>query len=60
MTEEDLQWTMDQIGILKTIGQTACLCTDESVLGPIYKKCGRPGVRILREKIHWIPFKVKW
>lgn len=60
MTEEDLHWTMDQIGILKTTGQTAYLCTDESVLAPIYKKCGRPGVRVLKDKIHWIPFKVKW
>ena len=51
---------MDQIGILKTSGQTAYLCTDETVLTPIYKKCGRPGVRVLKDKIHWIPFKVRW
>jgi len=60
MTEEDLQWTMDQIGIIKTVGQTACLCTDEAFLTPIYTKCGRPGVRVLKDKIHWIPFKVRW
>jgi hypothetical protein len=60
MTEEDLQWTMEQIGIIKTIGQTACLCTDEAFLGPIYKKGGRPGIKVLRDHIHWIPFKVRW
>lgn len=26
----------------------------------MYKKVGKPGKRVLRDKIHWVPFKQKW
>lgn len=48
MTEEDIQWTLEQVGIIKVVNQAPYLCTDESVLAPIYKKAGRPGVRVIR------------
>jgi hypothetical protein len=51
---------MDQIGMIKTTGTTAYLCTDEQYMNSVYKNCGRPGVRVLRNKIHWVPFKVRW
>jgi hypothetical protein len=36
------------------------ICTDEKHLSEVYKKAGQPGLRVLPEKIHYIPFKVKW
>ena len=36
------------------------LCTDEYLMSQIYKKAGREGKRVFREKIHWIPFRIKW
>ena len=41
-------------------GGQAMLCVDETVLSQIYKKAGREGKRVVRENIHWIPFKIKW
>ena len=46
--------------MIKTTPTTAYLCTDEQYMTSVYKNCGRPGVRVLQNKIHWVPFKVKW
>ena len=60
MTEEDIQWTLEQMGILKFVNGQPCLCLDEENLNILYKKVGKPGKRVLRDKIHWVPFKQKW
>lgn len=36
------------------------MCTDEEVLSTVYKRFGKPGKRVLRDNIHWVPFKCKW
>lgn len=60
MTEEDIQWTMEQVGMLKTVDGQPYVCTDENLLASIYKKGGREGKPVVRENIHWIPFRIKW
>lgn len=51
---------MEKIKILKISNNQPYICTDEKNLADLYKKAGRPGLRVLPEKIHFIPFKVKW
>ncbi len=36
------------------------ICTNEEYLNDIYKKAGKPGKPVMREKIHWIPYKTKY
>ena len=60
MTEEDIQWTMQQMGIIKFVNGQPYLCLDEDNLNTLYKKVGKPGRRVLKEKIHWVPYKLKW
>lgn len=60
MTEDDIQWTMEQIGIVKFVNGVPHLCIDDEVLDGLYRKFGKPGKRVLREKIHWVPYKAKW
>jgi len=36
------------------------ICTDEKYLHEIYKAAGRPGKPVIRDKIHWYPFKFKY
>ena len=60
ITEEDLKWTMEKVKIMKISNGQPYICTDEAYLAAIYKSAGRPGLRVLPEKIHFIPFKVKW
>jgi len=60
VTEEDIKWTMEKIKILKYANGQPYICIDEQHLSAMYKLAGRPGLRVLPEKIHFIPFKVKW
>ena len=60
MTEEDIQWTMEQMGVIKFVNGQPHLCIDEEYLSQIYKKVGKPGKRVVKEKIHWVPYKLKW
>jgi hypothetical protein len=60
MTDEDIQWSFEQMGIIKFVSGVPNLCVDEEILGVIYKKVGKPGKRVLRDKIHWIPYRLKW
>lgn len=60
ITEEDIKWTMEKNKILKISNGQPYICTDEQYLATLYKRAGRPGLRVLSDKIHFIPFKVKW
>ena len=60
MTEEDIGWTLEQMGILKWMNGQPHLCTDEALLKEIGNRCGKAGKRVKREKIHWIPRRTKW
>ena len=60
MTEEDIQFTMEQTGMVKFVNNQPHLCVDEDFLNDLYRKVGKPGKRVIRENIHWIPFKLKW
>ena len=60
ITEEDIRWTLEKIKILKYSNGQPYICTDEKYLAEMYKKAGRPGLRVVPENIHFIPFKVKW
>ena len=51
---------MEKTKILKISNGQPFLCIDEKYLAEIYKKAGRPGLRVVPEQIHFIPFKVKW
>ena len=48
MTEEDIQWTLEQMNVVKFVNGQPHLCNDEEVLSVIYKKVGKPGKRVLR------------
>jgi len=60
MNEEDTQFTLEQMGMVKFSNNIPHLCVDEEFLNGLYKKVGKPGKRVLRENIHWIPFKLRW
>lgn len=60
MTEEDILWTLEQTNIMKIVDGIASICTDENLLSEIYKKGGRLGKPVIKELIHWIPFRIKW
>jgi hypothetical protein len=60
MTEEDIIWTLEQMEIVKFVNGVPHLCIDDQVLTAIYKKVGKPGKRVLADKIHWVPYKLKW
>ncbi len=42
------------------VGGEAYICTDPKFLDQLYKEAGRPGLAVVREKIHWVPFKYRW
>lgn len=48
------------MGVIKFVNGVPHLCIEEEVLSAIYKKMGKPGKRVLRDKIHWVPYKLKW
>jgi GNAT superfamily N-acetyltransferase len=60
ITEEDIKWTLEKLKLIKISNGQPYLCTDERYLAELYKKAGRPGLRVLPEKIHFIPYRVKW
>jgi histone acetyltransferase HTATIP/histone acetyltransferase MYST1 len=60
MTEEDILWTLETTELLKIIDEVAVICPEESLMSTVYKLGGREGKRVVRDFIHWIPFKIKW
>ena len=46
--------------MVKFVGGEIYMCTDPQYLDQLYKESGRPGLPVVREKIHWTPFKYRW
>ena len=47
IAEEDIKWTMEKIKILRVSKGEPYICTDEKHLSEMYKKAGRPGLRVI-------------
>jgi hypothetical protein len=60
ISEEDILWTLEEAGLLKIVEGQAVLCLEESLLAEVYRAGGRPGKPVLRECLHWVPFRIKW
>ena len=60
INEEDMKWTLEKIKLVKFINGVPHLCCDEKYMAQIYKEVGRAGLRVVRENIHYVPFKHKW
>lgn len=60
MSEEDILWTLEQTKLMKIVDGVATLCIEESLLSEVYRMGGRLGKRVVRDFIHWVPFRIKW
>jgi hypothetical protein len=47
INEEDIKWTLEKFKLVKFINGVPHLCCDEKCLADVYKKVGRPGLRVL-------------
>lgn len=60
ISEEDIKWTLEKFKLVKFQNGFPIMCCDEKYLNEIYKKVGRPGLRVVTDNIHFTPFKTKW
>jgi hypothetical protein len=60
MAEEDILWTLEQTGLLKITDGTASICVEEGLLAEVHRLGGRPGKPVVRDYVHWVPFRIKW
>ncbi|KAL4449956.1 hypothetical protein ABPG74_015075 [Tetrahymena malaccensis] len=58
--EKDILYTLEQKGLVKYQGGNSILLTDRNYLKKVFKEAGHPGIPVIRDNIHWIPYKVNW
>lgn len=58
--EGDIIMALEEVKMIKKVGSNTYLCLDETIMQPIYKKYGRPSIKINRDNLHWIPYKQKY
>jgi GNAT superfamily N-acetyltransferase len=56
ITIKDIQDALERFNLIKKHHNQVYLCTDDKVLDEVYKQCGRPSTKIIRENLHWVPY----
>lgn len=46
--------------MLKIVDGQAVLCLEEGLMNEVYRAGGRAGRPVIREYLHWVPFRIKW
>lgn len=55
----DIQDALENENLIKKVNNKIYICTDPKVLDEIYKKMGRPSLKIKRENLHWVPYTLR-
>jgi len=58
--ETDILYVLEKHNMIKYNQGQYFICTDQKLLDQLYKASGRPGVPVIAEKLHWIPFKFRY
>lgn len=59
ITLKDIQDALEKSNLIKKYQNQIFLCTDEEVLSQVYKLCGRPSTRVIKENLHWVPYSAR-
>ena len=56
ITLEDLVDSLENVKMIRKHNGQVFLCTDVDLMDEVYKSFGKPALKVIKDKLHWVPY----